>query len=115
MRISIVRFVILIGLGLTLSAHALYSQASATLTGASCTNEVTTGQSDIANLTINGKSIIVSTKPITIHIGLLISVYVNQTVKVGNVVTQRALVVNIGGDPANDIVFGQAVAGVACS
>ena len=101
-------------LGLTLTAHAIYCQASATLSGGLCNDEVTSGLSDIANLTINGKSIVVSTAPITITLGL-INIYVNQTVKVGNVVTQRALVVNIGGNPANDIVLGQAVAGVACA
>ena len=101
-------------LGLTLSAHGIYSQASATLTGGSCTDEVASGQSDIANLTINGKSIVVSTAPLSIKLGL-INIYVNQTVKVGNVVTQRALVVDIDGNSADDIILGQAVAGVACS
>lgn len=100
--------------GLVIQAHGLYSQASSTLSGGLCDNAITTGQSDIANLTINGKQIPIAANGFKLVLGI-VNIYVGQTVRVGGLVTQRALVINIGGNPINDIVFAQAVAGVACT
>lgn len=98
--------------GLTLVAHALYSQTSATMSGGLCNDEVTTGLSSIGDLSINGKEIVVGTAPITIKLGL-INIYVNQTLRANNVVTQRALAIQLFGT-ANTIVVAESQSGVAC-
>ena len=98
--------------GLTLEAHALYSQASATLSGGVCGGEITTGESSIAALKINGKNIVVGTAPLTIKLGI-VNIYVNQTVRVGNTITQRALYVDVL-HGSTFITVGESEAGVAC-
>ena len=98
--------------GLTIQAHGLYAQASATLSGGLCTDGITTGNSTIAALDINGKSIVVGRAPITIKLGL-VDIYINQTIRVGNTITQRALYVDILSH-STYITAGQAVAGVSC-
>jgi hypothetical protein len=100
--------------GLTLEAHGLYSQASSTLSGGLCNDGVTTGNSTIASLVINGKTINVGTAPITIKLPGLIDIYINQTVRVGNVVTQRALYIDLLSH-STYITAGQSEAGVTCS
>ena len=100
--------------GLVLEAHGIYSQASSTLSGGLCNDAVTTGSSTIASLVINGKTINVGTGPLEIKLPGVIDIFINQTVRVGNTVTQRALYIDVLSH-STYITAGQAVAGVACS
>lgn len=100
--------------GLSVSATTIKSSASATL-NASCVG-TSHGSSDIEGLVINGKHYTVGTAPLTIALGLGLELNLNQTIVVGNVVTQRAFSItsthpNVA---SYHTVIGEAVAGLSC-
>jgi hypothetical protein len=99
-------------LGLTITVAGLRSQAGSQLL--SCTSPaVLHGDSYIAQLTLNGKALTVLDKPITIPLLGLGNLYLNQTVVVGNTITQRALFLDLPGT-ALDVVLGESFAGESC-
>jgi hypothetical protein len=60
---------------------------------------VMTSSSNVASLTIDGKSYVVGNGPLTISVGTLATVYVNRTIVTANSRTQRAIEIDLNGKP----------------
>jgi hypothetical protein len=98
--------------GLYLQASAIHSQAGVSI-NANC-GGAAQGESWITALTINGSVINVGRQPLTINLGLRISIHLNQTVYNGpHEVTQRALYITFP-DPRYSLVVGESHAQLAC-
>jgi hypothetical protein len=95
---------------LTLSVSGVHSEVRSQLR--SCTAADVAGSSHIASLTLNGKTIVVGDKPLTIPL-VVGSLSLNQQVRAGNTVTQRAVFLDLPGNLL-DIAIGESTAGVVC-
>lgn len=100
------------GPGLYLTASGIHSQAGTVLN--SFCGGAGSAESWLASLTVNGKVIPVANKPITINLGLRITINVNQTVRTSpHEVTQRALFITFP-DHRYSLVVGEAHAQSSC-
>jgi hypothetical protein len=97
--------------GLILSATGVHSQAGANI-NPFCTGAAS-GESWLGSLTINGKAIPIANKPITINVGLRITINVNQTTGDSHSVTQRALFITFP-DKRYSLVVGESHADLSC-
>jgi hypothetical protein len=90
--------------------QGVHSQASSTLT--SCGSATVSGTSSVASLSVAGVAIPLSG---TLTVPLLGgAIHLNQSVRSGNTITQRAVFIDLPGT-ALDIVLGESKAGVVCS
>lgn len=93
--------------GLTITANVLNAQAS---------YECVSGQprpgsaSQVVGLTINGNAVNVPDGPMTINLGPLGTLFLNQTVQEPNRITQRAFFLDT---PLTDVVIAEAIAGIS--
>jgi hypothetical protein len=62
-----------------------------------------TGTSTVAYIIINGKKTVVGNKSMTIPLGIA-TIYLNRTIQSGNVLTQRAVEIDIGGNTPSVIL-----------
>ena len=94
----------------TVRILGVHSKASSTLT--SCGAATVSGTSSVASLNVGGVGIAVP-GPLTVPL-LGGAIHLNQTVRSGNTITQRAAFIDLPGTSL-DIVIGESKAGVACS
>ncbi|MDQ6526272.1 hypothetical protein RB608_21815 [Nocardioides sp. LHD-245] len=94
----------------TLTVSGVHSEARSQLR--SCVAADVAGSSHLATLTLNGKTIAVGDKPLTIPL-VVGSLSINQQVRTGNTVTQRAVFLDLPGNLL-DIAIGESTAGVVC-
>lgn len=97
--------------GLHVVVTGLHAQSSSTIT--SCGPALITGSSSVASLTINGAKVVVGSQPLTIQLGLGLSLSLNQHLVEGNTITQRALLLT-GKTGAYRTALAEAISGAAC-
>ena len=98
--------------GLILSATGLHSQAGVNI-NPDC-GGASSGESWLASLTINGKAIPIANKPITINVGLRITINVNETRQTSShEVTQDVLRITFP-DYRYSLVVGESHAQLSC-
>jgi hypothetical protein len=87
--------------GHTIRAGVVTSQATVGCVSnpAGGLSTVMTSSSNVASLTIDGKSYVVGNGPLTIPVGTLATVYVNRTIVTANSRTQRAIEIDLNGKP----------------
>ena len=103
--------VVINAVGLHVVVTGLHAQSSSTVT--SCGPALITGSSSVASLSINGAKVLVGSQPITLQLGLGLSLSLNQHLVEGNTVTQRALLLT-GKTGAYRTALAEAISGVAC-
>jgi hypothetical protein len=96
--------------GSPIRIRGLHAKASSTLT--SCGPAIVSGSSSVASVSIGGRKIALAGRRIVGVLGGLIQL--NQTIRSGNTITQRALSIDLPGTSL-DIVIGEAKAGVDCT
>ena len=105
------------GLGLNVIIEGVHSQANAESSelGETC-SENTSSSSYVAKVTVNGKQIKIldSSQPITIHLPLRLSLYLNRQVVTNHQVTQDVIYLQWP-DKRYDIAIGETTAGTQCN
>ena len=106
--------------GNTYTVTNLTSQAEASLgyrqyPNADCSTATASGSTSVGSLAYNGKTSSIDKTPTVLDLGLgLVKIYLNQQIKVGNTITERAMFIDLPGT-ANDIAIAQSVAGESCT
>ena len=80
---------------------------------ADCRTATASGSTFVGSLEINGKTSPIYNTPETIDL-VLAKIYLNQQVKTGNTIIERAMFIDLPGT-TNDIAIGQSIAGENCT
>jgi hypothetical protein len=101
-------------IGLNLAVTGVQTTATATLPATGCGPTSLAGTSIVASAVLNGGVLVVGSKPVSIPLLGLGGVYLNQRVIQGNVITQRAVFVDLPGT-ALDVTVAESKAAITCS